>query len=99
MARTFLSLSLTKTYEAPFVLTHVTAQLLWPAFAPLAPHILSLIQPVHDVELSAAYRTVLARTATITNRQAILIAFFISAYLRWNLRRDSLSRLSPSGSA
>src|SRR5579883_1674855 len=48
IAETFFVCVFTHTQEAPFSLTHVTAQSLWLALIPLAAQLLSLIQPFHE---------------------------------------------------
>jgi hypothetical protein len=59
------------------------AHALWPAFAPLAPQLLSLIQPVHDIVLSAALTVMAAIASTMARRTKPLIAFRILNFLRF----------------
>jgi hypothetical protein len=73
------------------------AHALWPAFAPLAPQLLSLIQPVHDMVLSAAFTVTAAMASIMARRITPLIAFLIFNFLRFlfdALDRNSLGKLS-----
>src|SRR6266481_3839042 len=68
MTYTFLSASFTNTYLAPFSLTHLVVHSPALAFAPLAPQLLSEIQPVRLVsaaKLKAAANSVAAAMVAI----------------------------------
>src|SRR5271155_5327420 len=81
MAITFLSLSFTKTQDAPFSLMQVPAQALCPAFAPFAPQELSLIQPVQVIVLLSAMVARLSVANSTASKPNIPIALFMMVFL------------------
>src|SRR2546426_10315770 len=77
MATTACVLLSTRTYLAPFCFTQVIAQPLCSAFAPLAPHPLSLIQPVQVLPSGFAAANALKIRKTTAPRVTSTNFFFI----------------------
>src|SRR5690348_12968986 len=77
MATTFCVFESTNTYEAPCCLTHLTVQSFAPAFAPLAPQALSLIQPVQESPLALALEAMPAANSNAAAIPRIFLRFFM----------------------